>query len=66
MIALTIFAAVLFAIALIGFFLGLIKLLIPIIKKALINICALILILTVIFINLIKDIKRAIKYVTIG
>ena len=66
MTTLTIFATVLFAIALIGFAIGLIKLLIPIIKKALINICALILILTVIFINLIKDIARAIKYVTIG
>ena len=64
--ALTILAAVLFTIAVTGFFLGLIKLLIPIIKKALINICALMLILTVLFINLIKDITRAIKFVTIG
>ena len=63
--ALTILAAVLFTIAVTGFFLGLIVL-IPIIKKALINICALMLILTVLFINLIKDIKRAIKYATIG
>ena len=66
MTALTIFAAVLFTIAVTGFAIGLIKLLIPIIKKALINICALMLILTVLFINLIKDIKRAVKFVTIG
>ena len=66
MAALTILATVLFAIVLIGFAIGLIKLLIPIIKKALINICALTLILTVLFINLIKDITKAIKYVTIG
>ena len=64
--ALTIFAAVLFAIAVTGFAIGLIKLLIPIIKKALINTCTLTLILAVLFINLIKDITIAIKYVTIG
>ena len=64
--ALTILAAVLFAIALTGLAIGLIKLLIPIIKKVLINICTLTLILTVLFINLIKDIARAIKYVAIG
>ena len=64
--ALTIFAAVLFAIAVTGFAIGVIKLLAPIIKKALINIFALTLILTVLFINLIKDITRAIKYVAIG
>ena len=63
---LTILAEVLFTIAVTGFAIGVIKLLIPIIKKALINICALMLILTVLFINLIKDIKRAIKYATIG
>ena len=63
--ALTILAAVLFTIAVTGFFLGLIVL-IPIIKKALINICALMLILTVLFINLIKDITKAVKHVTIG
>ena len=66
MTTLTILAAVLFTIALTGFVIGLIKLLIPIIKKALINIFALTLILAVLFINLIKDIKRAVKYVTIG
>ena len=66
MAALTIFATVLFIISLIGFAIGVIKLLIPIIKKALINICALMLILTVLFINLVRDIARAIKYVTIG
>lgn len=66
MTALTIFAAVLLTIVLIGFAIGLIKLLIPIIKKALINLFALMLILTVLFINLIKDIKRAVKFVTIG
>ena len=64
--ALTILATVLFAIALIGFAIGLIKLLAPIIKKALINIFTLTLILAVLFINLIKDIARATKYVTIG
>ena len=62
----TILAKVIFIIAVTGFAIGLIKLLIPIIKKALINISALMLILTILFINLIKDIKRATKYVTIG
>ena len=66
MTTLTIFAAVFFTIALTGFTIGLIKLLIPIIKNALINICTLTLILAVLFINIIKDIKRAIKLVTIG
>ena len=66
MATITILATVLFIISLIGFAIGLIKLLIPIIKKALINICTLTLILAVLFINLIKDITRAIKYVTIG
>ena len=66
MTTLTILATVLFAIAVTGFAIGLIKLLAPIIKKALINLCALMLILTVIFINLVRDIARAIKYVTIG
>ena len=66
MTTLTIFAAVLFTIALTGFAIGLIKLLIPIIKNALINICTLTLILAVLFINLIKDIKRAVKFVSIG
>ena len=64
--ALTILATVLFIISLIGFLIGLIKLLIPIIKKALINICILTLILAILFINLVRDIARAIKYVTIG
>ena len=64
--ALTILATVLFIISLIGFAIGVIKLLIPIIKKALINIFALTLILTVLFINLVRDIARAVKYVTIG
>ena len=66
MATITILATVLFIISLIGFAIGLIKLLIPIIKKALINICTLTLILTVIFINLVRDIARAVKYVTIG
>ena len=66
MTALTILATVLFAIAVTGFAIGLIKLLAPIIKKALINIFALMLILTVLFINLMKDIKRAVKFATIG
>ena len=63
---LTILAANLFIISLVAFFFGLIVLILPTVKKAVINICALTLILTVLFINLIKDIKRATKYVTIG
>ena len=63
---LTILAALIFTIAVTWFAIGLIKLLAPIIKKALINLCALMLILTVIFINLVRDIARAIKYATIG
>ena len=63
---LTILAALIFTIAVTWFAIGLIKLLAPIIKKELINIFALTLILAVLFFNLIKDIKRAIKYVTIG
>ena len=66
MATLTILATVIYAIALIGLIIGVIKLLAPIIKKALINIFALTLILTVLFINLMKDIKRAIKFATIG
>ena len=56
MTTITILATVLFAIVLI----------LPTVKKAVINICALLLILTVLFINLIKDVTKAIKYVTIG
>ena len=63
MTALKIFAATGFIFALIGFFLGLI---LPTVKKALINISALTLILTVIFINLVRDVTKAIKYITIG
>ena len=63
---LTIFAATGFIFALIGFFLGLIVLILPTVKKALINISALTLILTVIFINLVRDVTKAIKYITIG
>ena len=66
MTTLTILATLLFKISLIGFFLGLIVLILPTVKKIIINISALTLILAVLFINLIKDIKRAIKYVTIG
>ena len=66
MTTITIFAAVLFTIALIGFIFGLIVLILPTVKKAVINICALTLILAVLFINLVRDIARAIKYVTIG
>ena len=66
MTALTILATVLFIISLIGFAIGLIALILPTVKKAVINISALTLILAVLFINLIKDIKRATKYVTIG
>ena len=62
MTALTIFPTVLFAIALIGFIL----LILPTLKKVVINLSTLILILTVIFINLVRDIARAIKYATIG
>ena len=57
---------ILFTIAVTGFAIGVIKLLAPIIKKAVINICTLTLILTVLFINLVRDITRAIKYATIG
>ena len=63
---LTILATVLFTIALIGFFLGLIVLILPTVKKALINISVLALILAVLFFNLALDITKAIKYVTIG
>ena len=66
MTKLTILATVLFIISLIGFAIGVIKLLAPIIKKALINIFAFTLILAILFINLIKDITKAIKHVTIG
>ena len=66
MATLTILATVLFAIVLIGFFLGLIILILPTVKKIIINISALTLILAVLFINLIKDITKAVKFVTIG
>ena len=66
MTASTIFAKVLFTIALVGFIFGLILLILPTLKKVVINLSALVLILAVLFINLIKDITRAIKYVTIG
>ena len=66
MTTITILATVLFSIAVTGFVFGVIILIAPTVKKAVINICALTLILTVLFINLIKDINRAIKYVTIG
>ena len=62
----TILATVLFAFAVIGFIFGFILLILPTVKKNIINISALTLILSVLFINLIKDITRAIKYVTIG
>ena len=64
--ALTILATVLFKIALIGFIFGLIVLILPTLKKVVINLSVLELILAVLFINLIKDITKAIKYVTIG
>ena len=64
--ALTILGALIYTIAVTWFAIGLIKLLIPIIKKALINICALLLILTVLFFNIVRDITKAVKYVTIG
>ena len=66
MTTITIFATVLFAIALTGFVFVVIILIAPTVKKIAINISTLTLILTVLFINLIKDINRAIKYVTIG
>ena len=66
MATLTILATVLFEIALVGFIFGLILLILPTLKKVVINLSVLALILAVIFINLIKDIKRAVKYVTIG
>ena len=66
MTTITILATVLFTIALVGFSFGLIVLILPTVKKIIINISALTLILAVLFINLIKDITKAIKYVTIG
>ena len=66
MTTITIFATVLFAIALIGFIFGLILLILPTVKKIIINISTLTLILAVLFINLVRDIARAIKFVTIG
>ena len=66
MTTLTILATVLFAIALIGFIFGLILLILPTVKKIIINISALTLILAVLFFNLVRDITKAIKYVTIG
>ena len=66
MTTLTILATVLFAIATTGFIFGLIALILPTVKKNIINISTLTLILTILFINLIKDITKAIKYVTIG
>ena len=62
----TIFATVLFTIALVGFIFGLIVLILPTVKKIIINISTLTLILTIILINLVRDITKAIKYVTIG
>ena len=62
----TIFATVLFTIALVGFIFGLIVLILPTVKKIIINISTLTLILTIILINLVLDITKAIKYVTIG
>ena len=63
MATITILETVLFTIAVIGFIFGLI---LPTLKKVVINLSVLALILAVLFINLIKDIKRAVKYVTIG
>ena len=66
MATITIFATGLFAIELVGFILVLILLILPTLKKVVINLSVLALILAVLFINLIKDIKRAIKFVAIG
>ena len=64
--ALTILSTVLFSIAVTGLVFGVIILIAPTLKKVVINLSALTLILAVLFINLIKDITKAIKYVTIG
>ena len=66
MTTLTILTTGLFAIVLIGFIFGLILLILPTLKKVVINLSVLILILAVIFFNLVIDITKAIKYVTIG
>ena len=66
MTAFTIFAASLFIISLVSLLLGLIVLILPTVKKIIINISTLTLILTILFINLVRDITKAIKYVTIG
>ena len=66
MTTITIFATVLFAIALTGFIFGFILLILPTVKKIIINISTLTLILAVLFINLVRDITKAIKYATIG
>ena len=66
MTTLTILTTGLFAIVLIGFIFGLILLILPTLKKVVINLSVLILILAVIFFNLVRDITKAIKYVTIG
>ena len=66
MTTLPILSTVLFAIALIGFFLGLIVLILPTLKKVVINLSALALILAILFINLVRDVTKAVKYVTIG
>ena len=66
MTTITIIAASLFIISLIGFFLGLILLNLPTLKEVVINLSALALILAVLFFNLVRDIARAIKYITIG
>ena len=66
MTTITILAAVLFSIALTGFVFGVIILIAPTVKKIAINISTLTLILTVLFINLVRDTTKAVKYVTIG
>ena len=64
--ALTILSTVLFSIAVTGLVFGVIILIAPTVKKIVINLSALTLILAVLFINLVQDIARAVKYVTIG
>ena len=66
MTTITILATVILTIAVIWFIFGLIVLILPTLKKVVINLSTLILILTVLFINLVRDIARATKYVTIG
>ena len=66
MTTITIIETSIFIISLVAFLLWRIVLILPVLKKAVINLSALALILAVLFINLVRDVERAIKYVTIG